>query len=136
MSAESKAASVVNILMNAGSKISGLLSDTSTDDVPGRDLRLIDQLIGMSVQSIRIALRCGANEQKVTAGNEQNTGSACGHLDDLQRWLRDHPAYMSQTSDGSKGSGRPVDGQAIREVVSAVDRLLSVIIPGRHTELG
>ena len=129
MSAAAKAIRAVNVLMQAGSQLSGLLADTTMLDVPGRDLRLIDQLIGMSVQSIKIGMRCAANERQITEGAEQFVAIACGHLDDLQRWLRDHPAYVSQTSDGRLRAGKPINGQVIREAVGQVLEQLRGLLP-------
>jgi hypothetical protein len=129
MTAAVKAIRIVNTLMQAGSRLSELLADTTILDVPGRDLRLIDQLIGMSVQSIKIGLRCGASEEKLSEGAEQFAAIARNHLDDLQRWLSNHPSYVSQTSDGRLRSGKPVDGDVIRDTAAEVHQLLTTLSP-------
>ena len=129
MTAAAQAIRTVNTLMQAGSRLSELLADTTILDVPGRDLRLIDQLIGMSVQSIKIGLRCGASEEQLVEGAEQFAAIARGHLADLQRWLAGHPSYVSQTSDGRLRAGKPVDGDVIRDIAAEVHQLLTTLVP-------
>jgi len=133
MSAAAKAVKVINVLMAVGSQLSELLANTTILDVPGRDLRLIDTLIGMSVQSIKIAMRCGAPEEKMTEGVEQFAAIACGHISNIQRWLDNHPAYISQTSDGRLRAGKPVDGQAIKAATAKMLEQLRGLLPERTT---
>lgn len=124
-----KAVRTINVLMQVSAHLSDLLADTTALDVPGRDLRLIDQLVGMSVQSIKIGLRCGADEKKITEGVEQFAVIACGHLDDLQRWLRDHPSYVSEPSDGRERFAPPIDGQILQSSAAKVREQLRGLLP-------
>jgi len=131
MTAMSKAVNLINTLSNCSAKLSELLADTDTSDVPGRDLRLIDLSIGTAVQSIKIGLRCNATEERISKDAEQLAAIALRNLHDLQRWLAGHPAYVSQTSDGRARAGKLVAGKVILAAAEEVDRLLSTIAPNR-----
>jgi len=131
MTAMSKAVELINVLSKCTVALSELLANTDISDVPGRDLRLIDLSIGTAVQSIKIGLKCNASEERIAKDAGQLAESALHNLHDLRRWLENHPAYVSQTSDGRDRAGKPVAGKVILAAAEEVGRLLSTIAPSQ-----
>jgi len=127
----SKAIELTNVLSKCTVALSELLADTDTGDVPGRDLRLIDLSIWTAIRSIKIDILCNAGENRIVKDAETACLGALRHLHDLRLWLENHPAYVSQTSDGRVRAGKPVAGKVILAAAEEVGRLLSMIAPSQ-----